>query len=70
MVISGLGSDELLGGYGRHRSVFKSGGWPAVISEVRRYKSYHYVFNPNGVEKKKIVAGRDRPYTDSEFGKR
>lgn len=53
MVISGLGSDELLGGYGRHRSVFKSGGWPAVISEVRRHKSYHYVFNPNGVEKKK-----------------
>lgn len=35
VVISGLGSDELLGGYGRHRSVFKTGGWPAVISELQ-----------------------------------
>jgi len=34
VLLSGLGSDELLGGYGRHRSAFKSGGWSAVIEEV------------------------------------
>lgn len=34
VLLSGLGSDELLGGYGRHRSAFDSGGWPAVIEEV------------------------------------
>ena len=35
VVLSGLGSDELLGGYGRHRSAYNSGGWKAVIEEVR-----------------------------------
>lgn len=34
VLLSGLGSDELLGGYGRHRSTFNSGGWPAVVEEV------------------------------------
>ena len=37
VLLSGLGSDELLGGYGRHRSAFSSGGWPAVIEEVCRW---------------------------------
>ncbi len=36
VLLNGLGSDELLGGYGRHRSAFNSGGWQAVISEVGR----------------------------------
>ncbi|KAJ3990490.1 asparagine synthase-domain-containing protein [Lentinula detonsa] len=34
VLINGLGSDELLGGYGRHRSAYKTGGWAAVIEEV------------------------------------
>lgn len=34
IVLSGLGSDELLGGYGRHRSVFTTQGWKGVIDEV------------------------------------
>ncbi|KAJ3569276.1 hypothetical protein NP233_g5157 [Leucocoprinus birnbaumii] len=34
VLLNGLGSDELLGGYGRHRSAFNSGSWPAVIEEV------------------------------------
>jgi asparagine synthetase B (glutamine-hydrolysing) len=34
VLLNGLGSDELLGGYGRHRTVFSAGGWPAVIDEV------------------------------------
>lgn len=34
VLLNGLGSDELLGGYGRHRSVYNSGGWEATISEV------------------------------------
>lgn len=34
VLLSGLGSDELLGGYGRHRTVFNDGGWQAVIEEV------------------------------------
>jgi asparagine synthetase B (glutamine-hydrolysing) len=36
VLISGLGSDELLGGYGRHRTAFTAGGWQAVIDEVIR----------------------------------
>lgn len=35
VLLNGLGSDELLGGYGRHRSAFHAGGWQAVIEEVR-----------------------------------
>jgi len=34
VLLNGLGSDELLGGYGRHRSVYNTGTWEAVISEV------------------------------------
>ena len=34
VLLNGLGSDELLGGYGRHRSAYNSGGWQAVISEA------------------------------------
>ncbi|KAJ4486396.1 asparagine synthase-domain-containing protein [Lentinula aciculospora] len=34
VLINGLGSDELLGGYGRHRSAFNTGGWAAVVEEV------------------------------------
>jgi asparagine synthetase B (glutamine-hydrolysing) len=35
VLLSGLGSDELLGGYGRHRTTFKWGSWSALIQEVR-----------------------------------
>ncbi|KAJ3736991.1 asparagine synthase-domain-containing protein [Lentinula guzmanii] len=35
VLINGLGSDELLGGYGRHRSAYKTGGWAAVIEELQ-----------------------------------
>ncbi|KAK0208534.1 asparagine synthase-domain-containing protein [Desarmillaria ectypa] len=35
VLLNGLGSDELLGGYGRHRSAFNSGSWQAVISELQ-----------------------------------
>ncbi|THU94866.1 hypothetical protein K435DRAFT_966719 [Dendrothele bispora CBS 962.96] len=35
VLLNGLGSDELLGGYGRHRSAYNTGGWPAVIEELQ-----------------------------------
>ncbi|TFK30642.1 hypothetical protein FA15DRAFT_19968 [Coprinopsis marcescibilis] len=35
VVLSGLGSDELLGGYGRHRTAFNAGDWKAVIDELQ-----------------------------------
>ncbi|KAI0706076.1 asparagine synthase-domain-containing protein [Cytidiella melzeri] len=35
VLLSGLGSDELLGGYGRFRTAFKAGGWQAVINELQ-----------------------------------
>ena len=35
VVLSGLGADELIGGYGRHRTVYGTGGWKAVIDEVK-----------------------------------
>ncbi|KAJ3883112.1 asparagine synthase-domain-containing protein [Lentinula edodes] len=35
VLINGLGSDELLGGYGRHRTAFNTGGWAAVVEELQ-----------------------------------
>ena len=35
VILIGIGADELLGGYSRHREAFKHGGWARLISEVR-----------------------------------
>ncbi|KAF8078403.1 asparagine synthase-domain-containing protein [Lyophyllum atratum] len=35
VLLNGLGSDELLGGYGRHRSAYIAGGWQSVIEELQ-----------------------------------
>lgn len=35
VLLNGLGSDELLGGYGRFRTAFKNGGWQAIIDELQ-----------------------------------
>lgn len=37
VLLNGFGSDELLGGYARHRTAFKKGGWKAVINEVGKF---------------------------------
>ena len=34
VLLSGLGSDELLGGYSRHRVAFRRGGWGSLVNEV------------------------------------
>ncbi|KAI9347138.1 asparagine synthase-domain-containing protein [Pilaira anomala] len=35
VLISGLGADEQLGGYSRHREAFRQGSWEKLIAEVR-----------------------------------
>ncbi|KAH7883785.1 asparagine synthase-domain-containing protein [Phlebopus sp. FC_14] len=35
VLLNGLGSDELLGGYGRHRTAFAERGWQGVIDELQ-----------------------------------
>ncbi|GJJ09418.1 hypothetical protein Clacol_003640 [Clathrus columnatus] len=35
VLLNGLGSDELLGGYGRHRSAFNRGGWSELVKELQ-----------------------------------
>ncbi|EGO25517.1 hypothetical protein SERLADRAFT_368911 [Serpula lacrymans var. lacrymans S7.9] len=35
VMLNGLGSDELLGGYGRHRTAFGVRGWQGVIDELQ-----------------------------------
>ncbi|KAJ3545305.1 hypothetical protein NM688_g5640 [Phlebia brevispora] len=35
VLLNGLGSDELLGGYGRFRTAYKHGGWEAIINELQ-----------------------------------
>lgn len=40
VLLSGLGSDELMGGYSRHRTVYEAGGWEALINEVKATRSF------------------------------
>jgi len=35
VLLNGLGSDELLGGYGRFRTAYKAAGWQAIIDELQ-----------------------------------
>ncbi|KAG1867838.1 asparagine synthase-domain-containing protein [Suillus subalutaceus] len=35
VLLNGLGSDELLGGYGRHRTAYATRGWQGVIDELQ-----------------------------------
>eukprot|EP00842_Homolaphlyctis_polyrhiza_P005916 jgi/Hompol1/6325/HPOL_002247-RA len=35
VLLSGLGADEQLGGYGRHKVQYKTGSWPALIAELQ-----------------------------------
>lgn len=34
VLLSGLGSDELLGGYSRHRAAFAHNGWEGLLDEA------------------------------------
>ena len=36
VLLSGLGADETLGGYGRHRKSFEEGGWKAFQAEIEK----------------------------------
>ncbi|RDB28658.1 Asparagine synthetase domain-containing protein 1 [Hypsizygus marmoreus] len=42
VLLNGLGSDELLGGYGRHRTAYNAGGWQTVVEEVGRVTEDHF----------------------------
>lgn len=35
VVLLGHGADELCGGYGRHRTAFRNGGWPGLAGELQ-----------------------------------
>ncbi|KAI8378805.1 asparagine synthase-domain-containing protein, partial [Choanephora cucurbitarum] len=37
VLISGLGADEQLGGYSRHREAFRHGSWERLIREVKKF---------------------------------
>jgi len=36
VLVLGMGADEQLGGYARHRTAFDHRGWPGLLAEVRR----------------------------------
>lgn len=44
VILVGVGADELLGGYSRHREAFKQHGWKKLIEEVKPniYLSFNY----------------------------
>ena len=46
VLLLGMGADEQLGGYTRHRVRFKEGGWKALTEEMSMEVSSHTVFAP------------------------
>jgi asparagine synthetase B (glutamine-hydrolysing) len=41
VLLSGLGSDELLGGYSRHRGAFRANGWGGLNDEASAVNIEH-----------------------------
>lgn len=56
VLLNGLGSDELLGGYGRHRTAFKHAGWQAIVDEVRARQ--FTCDNPDGLSQLQLELDR------------
>ena len=44
VLLSGLGSDELLGGYSRHRVAFRNGSWTSLVDEVLSQAFAMYIY--------------------------
>lgn len=65
VVISGLGSDELLGGYSRHRLAFQNGGWQGLIDEVRLSSASNSIYCHNICLS---ATARNFPNTDAQHG--
>jgi len=62
----GLGADELLAGYGRHRSVFHKGSWEALRQELN--KDFARLWHRNLARDDRMIASKGRearhPYLD------
>lgn len=65
VLLNGLGSDELLGGYGRHRTAFKAGGWQAVIDEVCPHSCHAFIL----YLRLHTASAGDRSHTYKKLGK-
>ncbi len=61
VLLNGLGSDELLGGYGRHRSAYNTGGWARVNEEVISAIAVHWPSHSAST-----ASTRNRPHTHSK----
>ncbi len=57
MLLSGLGADEQLAGYSRHRTTFRIGGWKALEDEL--------VMEMNRISKRNL--GRDDRYDQEKL---
>jgi len=69
VLISGLGADEYLGGYGRHRVSFNRGGWPALLDEIEIDKNRIWERNLGRDDRCISDSGKEvrHPFLDENF---
>lgn len=69
VLISGLGADELLAGYGRHRTVFRKQGLQSLASELER--DFNRIWRRNLGRDDRVISDHGRefrlPFLDEEF---
>lgn len=70
VLLSGLGADEQLGGYSRHREAFRQGGWQQMIQEVGLvvYMCSDSSRNHLPIYSNILASIGRRPYSSSQYG--
>ncbi|XP_077284070.1 asparagine synthetase domain-containing protein CG17486 [Arctopsyche grandis] len=69
IVLTGIGADELFGGYTRHRNAYKRGGWPQLESEL--WMDWQRIASRNLARDDRVIGHHGRqprmPYLDERF---
>lgn len=69
IVLTGIGADELFGGYTRHRNAYKRGGWLQLESEL--WMDWQRIASRNLARDDRVIGHHGRqprmPYLDERF---
>lgn len=70
VLLLGIGADEQLGGYGRHRAVYKRGGYPALREELRMERARIWTRNLGRDDRVVADHGKEArlPFLDDDVG--
>ena len=68
VLLLGMGADEQMGGYGRHRTVFRNEGWEGLASELQGERERMWLRNLGRDDRIVSDHGREarHPYLDEQ----